>query len=89
METTVLISIGALVVAALGLILNAKKDTKQDAAALAEIKTGMNTANAGISDIRVELRTMQSDINNHSARLARVEAIVENNTHRLEMLEKQ
>lgn len=87
METTVLISIGALVVAALGLILNAKKDTRQDAAALSEIKAGMNTANSGITDIRVELRTMQGDINNHSERLARMEARVENNTHRIDMLE--
>ena len=89
METTVLISIGALVVAALGLILNAKKDTRQDAATLAEIKSGLTTANNGITDIRVDLRTMQTDISNHSERLARVEARAESNTHRLDTLEEK
>jgi len=87
METTVLISIGALVVAALGLILNAKKDTRQDAATLSKIETGMDAANSGITDIRVELRTIKTDISNHSERLARVEARVENNTHRIDLLE--
>ena len=87
METGVLISIGALIVAALGLLLNAKKDTRQDAATLAKIESGLNTANSGITDIRVELRTMQGDINNHSERLARVEARAESNTHRLDALE--
>ena len=87
METGVLISIGALIVAALGLLLNAKKDTRQDAATLAKIESGLTTANNGITDIRVELRTMQGDINNHSERLARVEARAESNTHRLDALE--
>ena len=87
METTVLISIVALVVAALGLILNAKKETKADSAALTEIKTGLTTANNGISDIRVDLRQLQGSINDHSERLARMEARVENNTHRIDMLE--
>lgn len=88
METGVLISIGALVVAALGLILNAKKETKADAAALSEIKAGLNTANSGISDIRVDLKSLQTSINDHSERLARVESRVENNSRRLDMLEK-
>ena len=89
METGVLISIGALIVAALGLLLNAKKDTKQDAAALSEIKAGLNTANSGISDIRVDLRQLQGSINDHSERLARVESKVENNSHRLDVLERK
>ena len=87
METGILISIGALIVAALGLILNAKKDTKADAATLAKIESGMNTANSGITDIRVDLRSLQSSINDHSERLARVESRVENNSRRLDMLE--
>ena len=89
METTVLISIGALIVAALGLILNAKKETKADATALAEIKNGLNTANNGISDIRVDLRSLQTSINDHSERLARVEARTENNSHRIDALEQK
>ena len=87
METGILISIGALIVAALGLILNAKKETKADAASLAKIENGLTTANNGISDIRVDLRSLQTSINDHSERLARVEARTENNSHRLDALE--
>ena len=87
METGVLISIVALIVAALGLLLNSRKETRPDAATLAEIKTSLNTVNNGVTDIRVDLRSMQSSLNDHSERLARVEARAESNTHRLDTLD--
>jgi uncharacterized membrane protein len=87
METGVLISIGALIVAVLGLLLNSRKETRHDAATLAEIKTSLNTVNNGVTDIRVDLRSMQSSLNDHSERLARVEARAESNTHRLDTLD--
>ena len=81
METTTIISLCALAVAMLGLILNSKKETKSDAAALAKIEAGMNTANAGITDLRVDIRSMREAIGDHSERIANVEA-------RLSQLEK-
>jgi len=60
METGTVISIGALIVAFIGLILNSRKETRSDAAAMAKIETALNTANVGISDIRVDLRSMRS-----------------------------
>ena len=74
METTTIISMGALLVAVLSFILNSKKDTKSDAAALAKIEAGMNTANAGINDMRVDIRSMREAIGDHSERIANVEA---------------
>ena len=87
METGTLVSIGALLVALLALILNSRKETRNDAAALAEIKTQLTTLNNGVDDIRVEFRTMQTLLNNHTERLARVETKAESNTHRLDVLE--
>lgn len=87
METGTVISIGALIVAFIGLVLNSRKETRSDAAAMAEIKTALNTANVGISDIRVDLRSMRESISDHSERLARVEARSEDNSRRISALE--
>lgn len=89
MDTGTVISLVAAAVALISLILNSKKETKSDAAALARIDTGLNTLNSGVNDIRVDLRTMQSSITDHSERLARVESRAESNTHRLDVLEAQ
>lgn len=87
MDTGTIVSIGALLVALLALILNSRKETRTDAATLAEIKTQLIAVNNGVDDIRVEFRAMQSMINSHTERLARVEARAESNTHRLDTIE--
>ena len=87
METPVIISLGALLVAFVGLVLNSRKDTRSDAAQNAATQTKLDSLIAGVSDIRVEVRSMRSDINDHSERLARVEARAESNTHRLDTIE--
>ena len=87
METGTWIAFAALLISLGGLILNSKKETKTEAATLAEIKTQLNTLNNGVDDIRVEFRAMQTLINSHTERLAKVEARAESNTHRLDTLE--
>lgn len=87
METGTVISIAAALIALASLILNSRKETRSDAAALARIDTSLTTLNNGITDIRVDLRSMQGSLNDHSERLARVEARAESNTHRLDALE--
>lgn len=87
MDTGTIVSIGALLVALLALILNSRKETRTDAATLAEIKTQLTAVNNGVDDIRVEFRTMQGMLNSHTERLARVEARAESNTHRLDTIE--
>jgi cytosine/adenosine deaminase-related metal-dependent hydrolase len=87
METGTMVSICAMIIALLGLLLNGRKESRSDAASMAEIKTGLNTVNAGVNDIRVELRTMRESLTEHSERLARVEAKAEANSHRLDVIE--
>lgn len=87
METGTLISIGALLVAFVSLILNSRKETRSDAAALARIDTNLSTLNSGVNDIRVDLRGMRESISDHSERLARVESKVDSNERRIEALE--
>ena len=88
METGTVISIIAALIALASLILNSRKETRSDAAALARIDTSLNTVNSGINDIRVDLRTMRENINEHSVRLARVEEKAASNTRRIEALEE-
>ena len=88
METGTLISCVAMLVALLGLILNSRKDTRQDAAANAIIQTKLDSLITGVDDIRVEMRTMRDTIGDHGERLARVEARAQSNTHRLDAIEE-
>ena len=87
METGTVISLVAALIALAALILNSRKETRTDAAALARIDTSLGTLNSGVNDIRVDLRTMQTSIADHSERLARVEARAENNSQRLDALD--
>ena len=87
METGTVISLVAAIIALAALILNSRKETRSDAAALARIDASLASLNNGVQDIRVDLRTMQTSIADHSERLARVEAKAESNTHRLDTLE--
>lgn len=87
MDTGLLVSIGAMVVAFLGLVLNSRKETRTDAAESAKINTKLDNLIAGVTEIRVDIRSMQGTIGDHSERLAKVEARSESNTHRLDALE--
>lgn len=87
MDTGTVISIGALIVAFLGFVLNSRKETRSDAAVTAQIQTKLDSLISGVNDIRVEVRSMRDSISDHSERLARVEAATANNAHRLDVLE--
>ena len=87
MEPGTLISIIAALIALASLILNSRKETRTDAAALARIDAGLTTANNGINDIRVDVKSMQKDQAATTARLAKVEALCDSNTRRIEALE--
>lgn len=87
METGTMIAALALIVAFGGLILNSRKESRTDAASMAEIKTGLNTVNSGVNEIRVDLRKIQEDLNEHTDRLARVETLAETCSRRLDVIE--
>ena len=88
MDAGMVVSGAALLIALAGLILNSRKETRQDAASMAEIKASLNSVNNGVTDIRVELRTMRESLNELAERLARVEVRSENNEKRIATLEK-
>ena len=87
MQTGIIVSIGALFVSLVALILNSRKDTRQDAATNAVTQTKLDNLITGVTDLRVEVRSMRESINDHSERLAKVEARAESNTHRLDALD--
>ena len=87
MQTGTIVSIGALIVSLVALILNSRKDTRQDAATNAVTQTKLDNLITGVTDLRVEVRSMRESINDHSERLAKVEARAESNTHRLDALD--
>ena len=89
METGTIISLVAALIALAALILNSRKETRSDAAALARIDTSLATLNNSVMDIRVDLRSMQNSITDHSERLAKVELMTSSNAHRLDLLEKE
>ena len=82
METGTIIALLALLVSIVNSLMTGRKDTRTDAASLAEIKAGMNTANSGISDIRVDLRQLREDVKDHGERISNLEA-------RIKTLEKE
>ena len=77
MEMGTIIALLALLVAIANSLMTGRKDTRTDAASLAEIKAGMNTANSGISDIRVDLRQLREDVKDHGERISNLEARIE------------
>ena len=87
METGTIVSLGALLVAFVGLALNSRKDTRADASITAIIQTKLDSLISGVDDIRVEMRSMRESIGDHGERLARVEARASSNSHRLDALE--
>lgn len=74
------ISLVALAVAFLGLLLNSRKDTRQDAAETARVQAKLDSLINGVDEIRLEMRSMQKDIRTQGERIAKIEG-------RLDLLE--
>jgi len=75
------ISLVALAVAFMGLLLNSRKDTRQDAAETARVQAKLDSLINGVDEIRLEMRSMQKDIRTQGERIAKIEG-------RLDLLEK-
>lgn len=87
METGLIISLGALIIAALTFAVNGRKDTRNDAANQAVLSTKLDNINNGITDIRVEMRTMRNDIGAIETRMTRAEEQIKSNSHRIDKIE--
>ena len=74
------ISLFALAVAFVGLLLNSRKDTRQDAAETARVQAKLDSLINGVDEIRLEMRSMQKDIRTQGERIAKIEG-------RLDLLE--
>lgn len=88
MEIGLYISIGALIIAFLGLVLNSRKETRTDAATTAQIQAKLDNLITGVNDIRVEVRSMREIISDHSERLAKAEMMLQSAVHRLDKIEE-
>lgn len=87
MELTVIISVLAVVISLAGLLLNGRKDIRQEASSAAIIQAKLDSVITGVDDIRVEVRAMRETIGDHGERLAKLEARAASNTHRLDAIE--
>ncbi len=87
MDTGLYISIGALIIAFLGLVLNSRKETRTDAATTAQIQAKLDNLITGVNDIRVEVRSMREIITDHSERLAKLEMALQSTARRLDTIE--
>ena len=87
MDTGMVLSLVAVLIAGLGLILSSRKDTRTDAAATAIVQTKLDSLINGVTEIRVELRAMRDTVSEHGERLAKVEARASSNTRRLDALD--
>lgn len=86
MEVSTYISLGAVVIALLGLILNSKKETRNEAAGSARMEAKLDAISGGVEDIRVELRSMRGRVDSLAERLSAVESSCKSAHHRLDNL---
>ena len=87
MDLGVVISIGAVLISFIGLMLNGRKTTRDDAAASARLDTQLAGIASGIEDIRVEMRATRERLNGISERLSAVESSCKSAHHRLDQME--
>jgi hypothetical protein len=87
MDLGVYISLGAVVISFIGLMLNSRKTTRDDAAASARLDTQLANIASGVEDIRVEMRTTRDRLNGISERLSAVESSCKAAHHRLDQME--
>lgn len=87
METSTIISLAAVLISLLGLVLNGRKATRQDAAGIASLEVKLDSISSGVEDIRVELRTMRGRVDQLAERISAVEASCKSAHHRLDQIE--
>jgi outer membrane murein-binding lipoprotein Lpp len=87
METSVLISLLAVILSALGLLLNGRKASREDAAGTARLEAKLDSISSGVEDIRVETRSMRSRMDGLAERVSAVESSVKSAHHRLDQLQ--
>lgn len=78
----------SLVVAAIALLANTRKDTRTSAKREALTEAKLDGIVNGVTEIRVDLRSMREELRDHGQRIAAVEGSAKSAHHRLDELEK-
>ena len=86
METSAILSLAAVLVSLVGLLLNTRKSTRDDAAGNARLETKLDSISSGVEDIRVETRTMRGRVDGLAERLSAVESSCKSAHHRLDQM---
>ena len=62
MDIGVIISLAAVLISVLSLLLNGRKDVREDAAGTARLEAKLDSISSGVEDIRVETRAMRGRV---------------------------
>ena len=87
MDLKDILSAVAVLLSLAALLLNSRKETRQDAAGTARLEAKLDSISSGVEDIRVETRTMRSRVDGLAERLSAVERDCRNAHHRLDQLQ--
>ena len=86
MDTSTILSLAAVAVSLVGLLLNSRKTTRDDAAGSARVEAKLDGISSGVEDIRVEMRTVRSRVESLAERVSAVESSCKSAHHRLDQL---
>lgn len=87
MDIKDILSAVAVLLSLAALLLNSRKETRQDAAGTARLEAKLDSISSGVEDIRVETRTMRSRVDGLAERLSAVERDCKTLNHRLDQLQ--
>lgn len=87
MDLKDILSAVAVLLSLAALLLNSRKETRQDAAGTARLEAKLDSISSGVEDIRVETRSMRSRMDGLAERVSAVESSVKSAHHRLDQLQ--
>lgn len=87
MDLKDILSAVAVLLSLSALLLNSRKETRQDAAGTARLEAKLDSISSGVEDIRVETRSMRSRMDGLAERISAVESSVKSAHHRLDQLQ--
>ena len=87
MDIGVIISLAAVLISVLSLLLNGRKDVREDAARTALLEAKLDSISSGVEDIRVETRSMRSRVDGLAERVSAVESSCRSAHHRLDQMQ--
>lgn len=89
MDWNVIIGGGGLLIAALTLLLNGKKDTKSDAMELARVQVMLTTISNGIESMRVEIGKQRDTVSGNTREITRLNEAFASMIRRMDRIEEE